>query len=279
MSIQRVGVCSWSLQPSGPDDLIKAVAATGLDAVQLALTPLVDDLDAWRHVGESLADASISILSGMIATRGEDYTSLESIAQTGGIRPDSTWEANRSMAMEVAQFAHHLGITLLTFHAGFLPEDDADPERAVLLNRLGEIADVFGTRGVRLALETGQESAPTLLAALKDLSHPTVGVNFDPANMVLYGKGDPIAALDMLHDHIMQVHLKDATASQSPGTWGSEVVIGQGDVQWRAFIDRVQALPQDVNVVIEREAGETRVDDVKAAIAVLESQGIGTPTS
>ena len=90
----RLAVCSWSLQPTDPEDLVQKVRACGLDRVQLALSPVVRAPDVWGLVFEVLQDADISVESGMMETVGEDYSSLESIAQTGGLRPDEHWDAN-----------------------------------------------------------------------------------------------------------------------------------------------------------------------------------------
>jgi sugar phosphate isomerase/epimerase len=131
---------------------------------------------------------------------------------------------------------------------------------------------VFSAEGVRLGLETGQESAETLLAVLEELDVSTVGVNFDPANMLLYGMGDPVEALERLAHRVLQVHVKDALPTRMPGTWGSEVPAGEGAVDWGRFFDVLRAHALDVDLVIEREAGAQRVDDVRAARALVERE-------
>ena len=134
-----------------------------------------------------------------------------------------------------------------------------------MLGRIAQIADRFAAQGVKLGLETGQETGETLLEVLKELAHPNVGVNFDPANMILYDMGDPVAALDTLAPHVVQVHIKDALLTENPGTWGSEVVVGTGDVDWPGFFDVVREHGLACNFMIEREAGESRVADMIAA--------------
>ena len=150
-------------------------------------------------------------------------------------------------------------------HAGFIPHDSSDPAREIVLDRLREVADLFTVRDVQLGLETGQETAETLLNALDALDHPGVGVNFDPANMILYGMGDPVEAIRRLAPRVIQVHAKDATPTATPGTWGSEVLLGTGSVDWAAFLPEVRAIVPPVDVIIEREAGETRREDVAGA--------------
>lgn len=264
----RVGVCSWSLRPSSARDLADKVRACGLDAVQLALDPIRSGVWDERETIDALESAGITTLSGMMGTKGEDYSTLDSIRRTGGLRPDQHWSDNLAAVNANADLARRLALPLVTFHAGFLPHGPDNPERAVMLDRLRAVARVFADRGVRVGLETGQESAGTLLAVLRDLDTPNVGVNFDPANMILYGMGDPVAALRALAPRVMQVHIKDALPPLVPGRWGTEVVVGTGAVDWPAFVEATRTVtPGDL--VIEREAGENRVADVRAAASLL----------
>jgi sugar phosphate isomerase/epimerase len=240
--------------------------------VQLHLDPIREGAWTLETTHRELRDAGVTILSGMMSMQGEDYSTLESIARTGGVRPDSTWHANFKAAERNATIAKELGLTLVTFHAGFLPHGGSraeQAERAKMIERLRQLAEVFGSRGVRVALETGQEKADTLLSVLKDVNAGLgdarrVGVNFDPANMILYGMGDPIAALRALRGQVVQVHVKDAVATTTPGTWGEEVPVGKGQVDWKAFFG-VLGEGAACDCVIEREAGEARVEDVRTA--------------
>lgn len=268
---QRVGVCSWSLQPGSPRELCERVRSCGLDAVQLALEPIRSG--AWS-LDETIAElrrAGIRVLSGMMETKGEDYTSLESIHETGGVRPDATWEANQEIARGCAAIAEAFELELVTLHAGFLPESAEDPEQGVMIERLRWISDVFAGSGVRLGLETGQELASTLVSFLEALDRESVGVNFDPANMILYGMGDPVEAMGLLADRVVQVHIKDATATKVPGTWGAEVPAGTGEVHWDAFLTAARAGAPGVDLIIEREAGEQRIADVRTAVSLIAS--------
>jgi len=261
----RIGVCSWSLRPTGPAALVDSLKRLRIDRCQLALAPCVEDTATWRDAVEQLRNAGIEAVSGMFATIGEDYSTLDTIRKTGGIAPDEHWEANLDRAKRVADFAAARGITLVTFHPGFLPHDPADTRRAVLLERRETIARVFDDRPLRLGFETGQETPSTLLEALDDLKADNVGVNFDPANMILYGMGDPVAALRQLAPHVEQIHIKDATLTDTPGTWGDEVPVGEGAVDWKAFFKAVRHLKRPVDLVIEREAGDDREADIAQA--------------
>ncbi len=267
--MHRIGVCSWSLRPKDAADLAAKVRACGVGTVQLALDPIRDG--RWPEGGAiaALKGAGIGLLSGMMVTAGEDYSTLDSIKRTGGVRPDGTWKQNLEAAKANATLAARLGLKLVTFHAGFLPHEAGDAERARMVERLREVADAFAAVGVSVALETGQESAETLVAVLRDLNRASIGVNFDPANMILYGMGEPVAALERLAPWVRQIHIKDALPTERRGEWGREVVVGTGAVRWERFFAVVERLLPGVDLVIEREAGEGREGDVRAAAELI----------
>jgi sugar phosphate isomerase/epimerase len=263
--LDRLAVCSWSLQPADPADLVRQLQAVGVKRVQLALDPMRENPSVWGDAGQHLATAGIQVVSGMFGTVGEDYSSLESIRRTGGLVPDATWAENWRNIQQVCALAQRLHLKLVTFHAGFLPETESDPAFGKLLDRICRVADLFEAAGIDLGFETGQETADTLRAFLERLNRSRVGVNFDPANMLLYDKGDPIAALRVLGPWLKQCHIKDATRTKVPGTWGDEVVVGTGEVDWKAFFDVLAQLGFAGNLCIEREAGQQRVADIRAA--------------
>jgi L-ribulose-5-phosphate 3-epimerase len=266
----RLGVCSWSLLPESPADLVCKVTEVGVSAVQLALEPLRTREWPIDGTADALGAAGIEIRSGMMTMRGEDYSTLDTIKRTGGVRPDEHWEANLAAADANAAVAVQLGLKLVTFHAGFIPHDRTDPLREVMIERLREVVDRFAGRGVRVALETGQESAETLNDALEQLDRPEVGVNLDPANMILYGMGDPVEAARRLAPRVLQIHIKDALPAATPGTWGREVPVGTGAVDWSAFFDEFDKTRLSCDLVIEREAGETRIADIRQARELVE---------
>lgn len=268
--VDRLAVCSWSLQPNSPEELIGKLKQIGIPRVQLALDPIREKPKVWGAIGDQLRAAGFTVVSGMIGFVGEDYTTMETIHATGGVAPDETWDENWENVPRAAEIATALGINLVTFHAGFLPPDEKDPAYTKMHHRLDLIADVFGAKNIDVAFETGQETATVLLDFLKKLGRKNVGVNFDPANMILYDKGNPIEALRVLGGWLKQIHIKDGTRTKVPGTWGEEVVAGTGEVPWREFFATLHELDFKGHCCIEREAGNSRVEDIRAAKQMVE---------
>ena len=245
--------------------------AVGLRRVQLNLNPLRAEPAVWGNTAEIARLNDIEIVSGMYGALGEDYSTLVSIRRTGGIVPDTTWEQNWRDIQATIGIARGLGLPLVTLHAGFLPDQPGDPAMAKLVARIGQIADAFAAAKMKVAFETGQETAATLRAFLERMNRPNLGVNFDPANMILYGKGDPVAALRELAPWVFQVHIKDAVRTTVPGSWGREVAVGTGDVDWRSFFRALQAARLDVDLIIEREGGSDRVREIIQARELIEA--------
>lgn len=265
-----IGVCSWSLRAAGARELVDTLKKLELAHVQLALGPLLKQ-DPRGRADEltTLRDAGIHITAGMIAFPGEDYSSIAAIRKTGGYLSEPLWTERRDATIAAARLAREIGVAILTAHAGFVPPS-SDPAYPKMIERLSIVADALEELGVTLAMETGQETAPELLQFLNDLRHRNVGVNFDPANMILYGAGDPIDAIRILGRHIRHTHVKDATLSDQPRMkWGAEVPFGTGQVRARRFLDALEAADYTGPLVIEREAGPDRVNDIAVAIAAL----------
>lgn len=270
----QLGICSWSTHATNPEDLMARLDAIGLKSVQLALLPLIND-KAWHDAMKTLDNNGYNVVSGMFGTVGEDYSTVDAIRETGGFLPDATWDENRKIAQDVAELANALDVRVVSTHAGFIPEAEDDAAGwDKMVDRLTQVAEIFADNDVTLLFETGQETAENLnhfLDVLLQKGAGNVGVNFDPANMILYDKGDPVESLQLLMPRVRQVHIKDAVRTKTPGTWGSEVPIGDGEVDWVAFLKVLADADYDADLVIEREAGENRVGDVKTAIDLITS--------
>jgi sugar phosphate isomerase/epimerase len=141
-----------------------------------------------------------------------------------------------------------------------------------MVERVSELAAPLAENGIELLMETGQESAHELLQFLNDLPTRNVAINFDPANMILYGAGDPIEAINVLGRHIRHVHVKDARLSGKPGIeWGEEVPFGTGEVPPKLFLEALANVGYKGALAIEREAGDQRIADVATAVAALQA--------
>jgi sugar phosphate isomerase/epimerase len=268
--LSRLAVCSWSLQPSDPADLASQLAGIGLLRTQLDLDPLRENAAVWGKLPEVFADAGIVAVSGMFRTVGEDYTSLETIRRTGGLVPDDTWQANWNNLQLTVKNARQLGLEIVMTHAGFLPHETSDPAFDKMIGRMRQVARLFAGHGLTLCCETGQESAESLVSFLDHLDEPNVAVNFDPANMLLYNNGDPIAALRTIGRRVKSCHIKDAIVTRVPGTWGEEVPVGTGQVDWPAFFATMAELQFPGFFCFEREAGSQRAADIAAGRGFVE---------
>jgi L-ribulose-5-phosphate 3-epimerase len=268
-----LAICSWSLR-TDVDGVAAAMRQLGIDQVNLALKPVFGDKDN-RHGDRYLAAVRRQIWTISSTTIGffqEDYTSLESIRATGGILPDEFWPQNRQMVLRAAEITAQQGVRYLTMHAGFLESDDAAQAKC-LRKRLVCLADAAEKLDIVLLLETGQETAGCLRVLLEELNHPALGVNFDPANMILYGKGDPVEAVRLLGPWIKHVHIKDAVRAERPGNWGTETPWGDGEVGSEAFLRVLQDVGFTGVLAIERETGNDRLGDIRAAATRLVKNG------
>jgi sugar phosphate isomerase/epimerase len=271
---ERIGVCSWSYQRP-LREVADEMAKIGVKGIDLALTPFVapDGRHGVEEGEEALAFAKAQFASGawrlfatMISFPQEDYSTLETIRKTGGVVPDDCWPRNREIAAAAAELSGTLGAPYMLFHAGFL--DESNPAAyAAYVERVSFVRDACAKAGVQLILESGQETAEDLARFLRDV--PGLYVNFDPANMILYGKGRPMEALETLVPWIRKIHVKDADATAVPGTWGTERPWGEGQVGGAAFIDALNGLGFTGNLTIEREGGDDRVGDIARAAARL----------
>jgi len=256
-----VGVCSWSLG----DDFEK-IAEAGVDCVHLAIVSALGN--AGDKYLAKVAKSKLKITATMINFPQEDYSTLESIKTTGGIVPDDCWWDNRELALRAIELTAELKVRFLSMHFGFI--EAQNPAKAkTLIERTRMLADKAGEHNVTLLMETGQESADELRGFIGKLHHPALGVNFDPANMILYGKGNPVEAVGILGPWIKHVHVKDALPTKTSGTWGSEVIWGTGEVNTVEFLKTLKSAGFAGALAVEREGGDDRLGDIKTAVNML----------
>jgi L-ribulose-5-phosphate 3-epimerase len=262
----QIGVCSWSLQ-AGLDEVVAAMKTIGVDHVHLAVGPALDAKEGQAYL-TAVKQQDWTISCTMLGFEQEDYSTLDTIKMTGGVVPDASWPGNKALFEGAAKVTKDLGVPYLSFHAGFI--DESDPEKyQIMCQRLKSLADISADNGIMLLMETGQETAEELASFMKDLNHPALGINYDPANMILYDKGNPIEGLKVLAPWIKHIHIKDAIKTDTPGQWGAEVPWSQGQVNGDAFLAMLTEIGYKGTLAIEREAGDDRLGDIALAAKTL----------
>lgn len=222
-------------------------------------------------------DANIEITCVFGGFEGESYASIAETAKTVGLVPLETRAARAQEMKEIADFAKLLGVSTVALHIGFVPEDRNGEDYKGLLEITRDLLDHIKQNGQQLNLETGQESADHLLEFISDVDRDNLFINFDPANMILYGTGDPIEALKKVGKYVRSVHCKDGTwapeAERGTG-WGCEVPLGEGDVGMETYLRTLKEIGYTGPLTIEREIPEDRERqkaDVGAAVSLLEN--------
>ena len=190
---------------------------------------------------------------------------------TIGIVPRAYRAARIDALKQTSDFAKLLGVTQIQTHCGFIPEDPKDPlyEEAVLAIR--QLSEHCAGNGQKFLMETGQETPTTVARMIKDVDRPNLGVGLDTANVILYGKANPVDAVKILGPHIFAMHAKDGRWPTDPDKLGQEVLIGKGDVDFPAVFRGLRAASYTGAVTIEREtSGPQQIEDVKAEKIFLE---------
>ncbi len=256
-----IGVCTWSLQ-TDVDGVAEALKKIGIEHVHLGIRSAIGD--GGEEYLAAVQKQGWTVTATMIDFPQEDYSSLDSIKVTGGVVPDDCWDQNRDLFLGAVDATVKLGVKYLSMHAGFVDESDAEHAKK-FCDRIRTLADAAAAKDIMLLLETGQETAEELKHFMQELNHPAIGVNFDPANMILYDKGNPIEAVTVLAPWIKHIHIKDANRTEQPGTWGAEVPWGDGQVRPDKFLNALTEIGFDGALAIEREAGDDRPGDIKLA--------------
>ncbi|AMV26551.1 L-ribulose-5-phosphate 3-epimerase UlaE [Gemmata sp. SH-PL17] len=266
-----IGVCSWSLQVTNVPELKGFLDKLGINVVQIACG---DPHHASWAEGDAMPAAAraagFQMSGAMLGFPGEDYTTPQTIEKTGGFGDPATRPERLERFKWALARTKELGLTDLMLHAGFIPEVGA-PERKAFLDTLTQVADLAKQAGVIVAFETGQESATLLRRTLDDLKAPNLKVNFDPANMLLYDKDEPLKVLDLLAPDIRSVHLKDAKRPTVKGSWGEEVPLGTGQTDTKGFVKALQRIGFAGPLCIEREVGTQadRFRDIEHGVRFL----------
>jgi sugar phosphate isomerase/epimerase len=271
MGIPEIGVCSWSLKVTSVPELARLMKEVGAAVTQVALGD--PNHASWKEGGDiirALKGSHLEISGTMIGYPGEDYATPQTIQRSGGFGDPATRMERLGIFRRAVDMTADLGVKVLASHAGFIPGPD-DPGRGSFLDCLYEAAEYAEKKGIIFAMETGQETAELLRRTLDEIAMPSLKVNFDPANMILYDMGDPIHAVEVLGPDIAHVHVKDALPPLQKGEWGEEVPLGEGKVGMSEFIEALAAVDYGGPLVVEREVGDQarRIEDIRRGVQLL----------
>jgi len=255
-----------------PEESIQKVLDVGVNNAQMGRPP-----DAWlrpakaRELKKMIRKSGITITTVFCGFDGESYADIPTVRKTVGFVPKATRAARLRKAKRIADFAKILGVKNVAAHVGFVPEDPDDPDYKDIVRTVRRFADYLKKNRQRLCLETGQETAECLLRFIKDIGRRNVKVNFDPANMILYGSGEPIPALKLVAKHVVGVHCKDGLWPTRKNKLGTEVPLGKGKVNIRRFIQTLADIGYKGPLTIEREiTGDQQKKDIIKARKLLE---------
>ena len=188
-----------------------------------------------------------------------------------GLVPLETRAERLEIMRRAADFSVQLGVGSITTHAGFVPEWPSDPIYPGLIEDLRAVAGYCLERGIKFCFETGQETPVTLLRMIEDIGKQNLGVNLDPANLIMYGKANPVDALGILGPFLTGVHIKDGCYPVNGRELGEEKILGEGQVNIPLFLRRLAETGYQGSLTIERElTGEQQIQDVRAAIRYLQ---------
>jgi sugar phosphate isomerase/epimerase len=282
ISPAQIGVFLASTGKSDPREAMEAVKALGLYMIQLSKLPdRYYTPEGAREIAGLMRQIGTHASAVVVVFDGESYKDQDAVKATVGFRPAPLIEARIAHARRCIDFAAALGVNIVTFHVGFVPSDVNDPIYRRMLDAVSNIAGYGAQKHVTISLETGQETGAELLRFIDQIKVSKVGVNFDAANLVLYGKEDPPAALRTLLDRVTSVHLKDGLPPQNPHQLGTEVRLGEGKAEVKTCLRMLAAAGFQGPLVIENyvwrrgtdPTGELRKakDFTQSALAELEA--------
>jgi sugar phosphate isomerase/epimerase len=267
----EIGLMFWAKENAR--QTLREVKLFGVSAGQLGVPGelrLQGSAEQWRS---ALSSENFLAVTAFCSYVGEDYADIPTVKRTVGLVPEPTRTERVSRTKEVAEFAHELGIKSVACHIGFVPHDRADTLYREIRDIARDICDHCGPLEQSFTLETGQEPAGILHQFIDDVQRPNLKINFDPANMILYGTGDPIDALRSLSKHVVSVHCKDGDwpPRNQPNALGTEKPLGRGSVDFPRFIATLKEVGYSGMLSLEREEldQQQRAADIRSGITLL----------
>jgi Sugar phosphate isomerases/epimerases len=251
-----------------PDAAMATLKNLGLPTCQVYLNNFEPAFAA--RLRKSLDNANIEATSLVVGGPGKESWDFYDGPVTIGLVPRETRAARLAHIKAAADFAVRCDIPAVQTHAGFIPENPNDPVYKETVAALREVAEYCRRYRQNFRYETGQETPITLLRAIQDVGLDNQGVNFDLANLILYGKANPLDAIEMLAPYIQGIHAKDGLWPTDPKGLGQEVPIGKGKVDFPRIIQRLKEIHYQGAITIEREiSGARQLEDVRAATNYL----------
>ena len=231
------------------------IAELQVPTIQLhAPSPGKRNSESAQQLSVQLNEMGVRCTAVFGGFEGESYADIPTVVRSVGLVPEATRQSRLQEMFEIADFAKVLACDTVALHLGFIPHDSSADGYQPIVEVTRQLCDHCGGNDQYLHLETGQETAEGLLEFIRVVDRSNLKVNFDPANMILYGTGQPIEALRAVGNHVRSVHCKDGTWSDQPGeTWGAEVALGQGDVDMRAYLTTLKEIGYEGPLTIERE--------------------------
>jgi len=251
-----------------PDAAMATLKSLGLPTCQVYLNKF-DPAFAAR-LRKSLDQAGIEATSLVVGGPGKESWDFYNGPLTIGLIPRETRAARIAHIKSAADFAVRCDIAAVQTHAGFIPENPNDPVYKDAIAALREVVEYCARYRQTFRYETGQETPITLVRAIQDVGVSNQGVNFDLANLILYGKGNPVDAIEVLAPYIQGIHAKDGLWPTNPKLLGEEVPIGKGKVDFPRIVQRLKDIHYEGAVTIEREiSGPQQLQDVRDAADFL----------
>ena len=235
---------------------LEVVRELGIETIQLH-TPAKEtrtDENA-KAFAQKLKDYGMTVTTVFLGFEGETYETIAKTAETIGFVPEKTRASRLAESFDIADFSAKLGVLAIGSHIGFVPHDRTSPKYKAVVETVQSLCDHLAKKDQSLHLETGQEPVDLLMAFMDDVQRPNIFINFDPANLILYGIGKPLEALRTVGVRVRGVHCKDATATTgTPGVdWGCEVPFGTGQVDAEQFLRILHEIGYKGALTIERE--------------------------
>ena len=256
-----------------PEATIKRVHDMGFSNCFLSLDGYIGKFtaDAAKQIGDLLSKYGVVATTVEVVGPAPLVWDFQQGPATIGVVPPKYRAARIDALKQVSDFAKQLSIGQVQTHCGFIPEDPADPLYPQTVEAIRTVAEHCRANGQHFLMETGQETPTAMSRALRDVNMPNLGVGLDTANLILYGKANPVDAVDILGPHVRSVHAKDGKWPTDPSKLGEEVIIGKGLVDFKTVFTKLHKLGYTGAVTIEREtSGPQQIEDVKNEKAYLE---------